>query len=53
MPPYIGDFISDQIYEGQLRSNPEHDVQKPACWFVDVPLGLERRNGTSWEVGQI
>ena len=49
MPPHIGDFISDAVYDGQLRSNPEHEVQDEACWFVDVE-GVEKRNGTSWEV---
>lgn len=38
MPPQIGDFISDAIYDGQLLSNPEHPVTDAtcACYFVDV-----------------
>ena len=50
MPPPIGDFISDAVYDGQLRSNPDHAVQDNTCWFMDVDDSIERRNGTSWEV---
>lgn len=38
MPPQIGDFISQQIYGGDLKSNPDHPT-KPgtvACRFVDI-----------------
>lgn len=50
MPPHIGDFISDAVYDGQLKSNSEHEISDHACWFVDVANGVEKRNGTSWEV---
>ena len=50
MPPPIGDFISDAVYEGQLRSNPDHEVQENTCWFIDVEHSIEQRNGTSWQV---
>ncbi|KAJ3537021.1 hypothetical protein NM688_g6751 [Phlebia brevispora] len=50
MPPHIGDFISEHIYDGQLRSNPDHVMERnPACWFINIENGAERHNGTSWE----
>jgi hypothetical protein len=38
MPPQIGDFISQQVYDGQLRSYSGHVVPSGviACRFVDV-----------------
>ena len=38
MPPQIGDFISQHVYGGQLKSNPSHVVHPSAvaCRFVDV-----------------
>src|SRR5260221_3287702 len=38
MPPQIGDFISQHVYGGQLKSNPSHvvDPSATACRFVDV-----------------
>ena len=38
MPPQIGDFISQHVYEGKLKSNPGHRVKSGtiACYFVDV-----------------
>src|SRR5260221_5804370 len=38
MPPQIGDFISQHVYGGQLKSNPSHvvDPSAIACRFVDV-----------------
>ncbi|KAJ7593322.1 P-loop containing nucleoside triphosphate hydrolase protein [Mycena floridula] len=50
MPPQLGSFISKEIYEGQLHSNPKHPVTDdiPAIQFVDAP-GNERQNQTgSW-----
>jgi len=43
MPPQIGDFISEHVYEGKLKSNPKHVVPSSvvACRFVDVN-GSER-----------
>jgi hypothetical protein len=43
MPPQIGDFISEHVYEGQLKSYPKHVVPSSvvACRFVDVD-GSER-----------
>ncbi|KAF8263884.1 AAA domain-containing protein [Lactarius quietus] len=38
MPPQIGDFISKQVYKGELKSNPEHRTKSStvACRFVDI-----------------
>ncbi|KAH9917836.1 P-loop containing nucleoside triphosphate hydrolase protein [Fomitopsis serialis] len=48
MPPHIGDFISEAVYDAQLASNPLHPVKIPESYFVDVEGGEEKRNGTSW-----
>ncbi|EJD49073.1 hypothetical protein AURDEDRAFT_183182 [Auricularia subglabra TFB-10046 SS5] len=47
MPMAIGQFISNEIYKGQLRSQ-HPDASRDACRFVDVPLGLEEQRGHSW-----
>jgi hypothetical protein len=49
MPPHVGEIISAAVYDGQLRSNPEHPVSGPACFFVDAD-GVEKQWKTSWEV---
>jgi len=38
MPPQIGDFISEHVYDGKLKSYPKHVVPSSvvACYFVDV-----------------
>ena len=38
MPPQIGDFISQQVYNGELKSNPDHPTKSKtiACRFVDI-----------------
>ncbi|KAH9058403.1 P-loop containing nucleoside triphosphate hydrolase protein [Lactarius vividus] len=43
MPPQIGDYISEQVYNGELKSNPEHPTKSSttACHFVDI-IGAER-----------
>ena len=43
MPPQIGNFISEHVYDGLLKSNPSHAVPSSvvACRFVDVE-GLEQ-----------
>jgi hypothetical protein len=43
MPPQIGDFISEHVYDGLLKSNPKHVVPSSvvACRFVDVE-GMEQ-----------
>ena len=52
MPPQIGDFISDAVYEGQLRSNPHHSEAKSpnTGFFVNVRNGEERHHETSYKV---
>ncbi|GJE88613.1 AAA domain-containing protein [Phanerochaete sordida] len=47
MPVTIGSFISKAVYDGQLQSC--HKITGPACFFVDVSDGKEKRSGTSWE----
>jgi len=44
MPPQIGEFISQRVYEGKLKSNPRHPVKSGtiACYFVDVNNGVEQ-----------
>ncbi|EGN98887.1 hypothetical protein SERLA73DRAFT_181592, partial [Serpula lacrymans var. lacrymans S7.3] len=51
MPPQVGDFISQAIYDGKLQSNEFHQVttDSMACYFVDVSLGQEESFGTSWK----
>ena len=49
MPSQIGNFISDAIYEGQLRSNPGHPQRDNSCaFFVHVPDSHEEPFGTSY-----
>ncbi|KZT29779.1 P-loop containing nucleoside triphosphate hydrolase protein [Neolentinus lepideus HHB14362 ss-1] len=48
MPPTIGDFISQHVYEGKLQSNPEHPVTGHRCFFIDISGGKEISEGTSW-----
>ncbi|THH33182.1 hypothetical protein EUX98_g960 [Antrodiella citrinella] len=50
MPPEIGNFISDAVYDGQLRSNPKHlHANKHTCFFVDVVDGVEKSDETSYK----
>ena len=48
MPVTIGKFISQTVYDGKLLSR--HKITHPACFFIDVAGGIEKRNVTSWEV---
>jgi len=43
MPPQIGDFISQRVYKGVLKSNPDHPIKSStiASRFVDIN-GAER-----------
>jgi regulator of nonsense transcripts 1 len=54
MPPQIGEFISQHVYDGLLLSDAGHVVPSStiACWFIDVN-GIERldKNGKSSYVG--
>jgi len=50
MPPQIGHFISDAVYDGQLCSNPKHpQADAHTCFFVDVVGGEERAHETSFK----
>lgn len=52
MPPQIGDYISKEVYDSKLESNPKHPVPKstPSCHFIDIAEGKEQKDGTSWVV---
>lgn len=51
MPSQIGNFISDAVYDGQLRSNPSHPLANDLCaFFVHVPDSTELPHGTSYYV---
>ena len=52
MPPQIGKIISNAVYTGMLKSNPEHEVKSDACFFVDIHQGVEKQYITSWEVSK-
>ncbi|KAK0479978.1 AAA domain-containing protein [Armillaria novae-zelandiae] len=49
MPPQLGDFISQAVYESKLRSNPLHPIKNDiiACHFVDVINGREKSGGST------
>jgi len=52
MPPQIGDFISQSVYEGLLKSSDGHSLaQTPymTCQFVNV-TGKQVSVGTSLKV---
>lgn len=48
MPPQIGDFISQQVYDGRLKSYSRHPIRSntTACRFVDIG-GSDQARGTS------
>nr|GAT46571.1 predicted protein [Mycena chlorophos] len=50
MPPQIGSFISQKVYDGQLKSNPHHPVPdtEVACYFVDVIGSREVLNNKTY-----
>jgi hypothetical protein len=51
MPVPLGAFISDEVYDGKLRS--EHRIHGMECVvFVDAAKGMEEKCGTSWRVSQ-
>ncbi|KAJ7126881.1 P-loop containing nucleoside triphosphate hydrolase protein [Mycena epipterygia] len=49
MPPQIGAFISSNVYEGKLNSNPQHPISDSvvACQFINVPSSKEQTQATS------
>ncbi|KAF7316738.1 AAA-12 domain-containing protein [Mycena chlorophos] len=50
MPPQIGSFISQKVYDDQLKSNPHHPVPdtEVACYFVDVIGSREVLNNKTY-----
>ncbi|KAK1236205.1 hypothetical protein PQX77_000549, partial [Marasmius sp. AFHP31] len=50
MPPQIGQFISDHVYDGELKSNPNHPITDKvlACRLVDAH-GKEESDGSSFK----
>ncbi|KAJ7104047.1 P-loop containing nucleoside triphosphate hydrolase protein [Mycena belliarum] len=48
MPPQIGAFISTNIYDGKLKSNPRHPIPDSvvACQFIDV-VGSKEQGQTT------
>lgn len=51
MPPQIGHFISDAVYNGKLQSNPKHPItdEIQACFFINAG-GNEKFENTSYWV---
>ncbi|KAI6030237.1 P-loop containing nucleoside triphosphate hydrolase protein, partial [Pisolithus marmoratus] len=47
MPSVIGDFVSQKVYDGDLKTCHKNSVSL-ACRFVNVERGQERRSGKSW-----
>ncbi|KAI6157048.1 AAA domain-containing protein, partial [Pisolithus tinctorius] len=47
MPSAIGDFISQAVYNGKLKTCHGNSVSLP-CRFVDVERGRETKSGKSW-----
>jgi hypothetical protein len=52
MPTLIGEFISDNVYDGKLLSS--HSEKRSSCLaFVDAGYSEEQSDGTSWKVCEI
>ncbi|KAF7336709.1 AAA-12 domain-containing protein [Mycena venus] len=49
MPPQIGGFISTNVYDSKLNSNPSHPISDSivACQFIDVVGAKEQTQATS------
>ncbi|KAI6162373.1 AAA domain-containing protein [Pisolithus thermaeus] len=47
LPRVIGDFISQKVYDGKLKTCHADSASLP-CRFVDVERGRERQSGKSW-----
>jgi hypothetical protein len=49
LPIPLGEFISEKVYDGKLRSC--HDIVDHSCVaFIDVRKGRETRRGSSYQV---
>ncbi|KAK0445644.1 P-loop containing nucleoside triphosphate hydrolase protein [Desarmillaria tabescens] len=47
MPHPLGNFISQEVYHNQIRS--EHEVTDPSCIaFINTKYGSEKKSGFSW-----
>lgn len=51
MPPQIGGFISQAVYDDKLMSNPKHPIPDSvvACHIIDTQ-GKEQPHDTSFKV---
>ncbi|KAI6042877.1 AAA domain-containing protein [Pisolithus marmoratus] len=47
IPRVIGDFISQKIYNGKLKTCHANSISFP-CRFIDVERGQEKQSGKSW-----
>ncbi|KAI6042870.1 AAA domain-containing protein [Pisolithus marmoratus] len=47
MPSAIGDFISQKVYNGKLKTCHKKSIGLP-CHFVHVERGQEKQSGKSW-----
>ncbi|KAI5980594.1 P-loop containing nucleoside triphosphate hydrolase protein [Pisolithus albus] len=47
MPNAIGDFISQKVYKGKLKTCHPNTVSLP-CRFVNIERGQEKQSGKSW-----
>jgi regulator of nonsense transcripts 1 len=52
MPPQIGEFISSNVYESKLNSNPKHPITNStvACQFIDVVSAKEQPQATGTSI---
>ncbi|CAK5269394.1 unnamed protein product [Mycena citricolor] len=52
MPPQIGDFISQHVYDSKLSSNPMHPIPNShiACQFINVVNSKEKLQVTSTSI---
>jgi hypothetical protein len=51
LPIPLGDFISENVYNGKLRS--QHEIVDYSCIaFINVWKGEETRQGSSWLVSE-
>jgi regulator of nonsense transcripts 1 len=52
MPPQIGGFISTNVYDDKLNSNPQHPIPDStiACQFIDVVGAKEQMQATGTSI---
>lgn len=49
MPVPLGNFISQKVYEGRLKSRHK-TTSHNSVRFVNTPRGVEKKKGSSWTV---